>query len=187
MTEQHDIHPNATEADLEHSINDALELRDYATAFHLARPLADQGYDFAQNILGYMYATGEGVPQDTAEAMRWYRKAADQGNDDADNNVGIMYRDGCDVRHDYAVAYWCFILSDQPVSAHVHTTVGDMYYSGRGLPRDGREAMRRFRKAADRRLRESVKWFRYYVANRTRFFRAAPRQWPGTWPIYAMK
>jgi TPR repeat protein len=27
-----------------------------------------------------MYANGEGVPQDYAEAVKWYRKAAEQGN-----------------------------------------------------------------------------------------------------------
>ena len=26
-----------------------------------------------------MYANGDGVPQDYAEAVKWYRKAADQG------------------------------------------------------------------------------------------------------------
>jgi TPR repeat protein len=33
----------------------------------------------AQNDLGFMYSTGEGVPQDDTEAGRWYRLAADQG------------------------------------------------------------------------------------------------------------
>ena len=27
-----------------------------------------------------MYAKGEGVPKDAAEAVKWYRKAADQGH-----------------------------------------------------------------------------------------------------------
>ena len=29
--------------------------------------------------LGVRYATGQGVPQDDAEAVRWYRLSADQG------------------------------------------------------------------------------------------------------------
>jgi hypothetical protein len=32
----------------------------------------------AQFDLGYMYDTGEGVPQDEVEAVRWYRLAAEQ-------------------------------------------------------------------------------------------------------------
>ena len=32
----------------------------------------------AYNNLGVLYATGQGVPQDDAEAVRWYRLAAEQ-------------------------------------------------------------------------------------------------------------
>ena len=30
--------------------------------------------------LGVMYANGEGVPEDDAQAVSWYRKAAQQGD-----------------------------------------------------------------------------------------------------------
>jgi len=40
------------------------------------RPLADQGNALAQLGLGGMYANGQGVPQDYAQAVIWYRKAA---------------------------------------------------------------------------------------------------------------
>jgi len=53
---------------------------DYATALRLWQPLAYQGDASAQSNLGLMYATGQGVPQDYAEAVRWYRRAADQGH-----------------------------------------------------------------------------------------------------------
>ena len=43
------------------------------------RQAADQGDADAQYNLGLMYANGEGVPEDDAEAVRWYRLAADQG------------------------------------------------------------------------------------------------------------
>ena len=38
-----------------------------------------------------MYATGRGVPEDDAEAVRWYRLAADQGDAGAQHNLGLMY------------------------------------------------------------------------------------------------
>jgi TPR repeat protein len=41
-----------------------------------------------------MYAEGQGVPQDHAEAARWYRKAADQGNALAQFGLGLMYDQG---------------------------------------------------------------------------------------------
>ena len=40
---------------------------------------AELGDAGAQGSLGWMYATGEGVLQDDAEAVRWYRLAAEQG------------------------------------------------------------------------------------------------------------
>ena len=36
-------------------------------------------YLFAQAILGLMYDTGQGVPQDYAEAVKWYRLDAERG------------------------------------------------------------------------------------------------------------
>tara|TARA_B110000116_G_scaffold260112_1_gene262885 strand:+ start:972 stop:1109 length:138 start_codon:yes stop_codon:yes gene_type:complete len=40
--------------------------------------------------LGFRYATGRGVSQDDAEAVRWYRLAADQGDADAQFNFGFL-------------------------------------------------------------------------------------------------
>jgi hypothetical protein len=40
------------------------------------RTAAEQGKAAAQSNLGLMYAKGQGVPQDYAEAVRWFRKAA---------------------------------------------------------------------------------------------------------------
>jgi TPR repeat protein len=54
------------------------------------RKAADQGNARAQFNLGVLYANGQGVAQDYAEAARWYRKAADQGHADAQNNLGLL-------------------------------------------------------------------------------------------------
>ena len=62
---------------------------DYATAVRGFLVHAEQGDASAQNNLGLMYATGEGVLQDEAEAVRWYRLAAEQGQADAQNNLGL--------------------------------------------------------------------------------------------------
>jgi TPR repeat protein len=51
---------------------------DYATALREWRPLAEQGRAVAQHNLGFMYANGQGVPQDYAAAVKWWRKAAAQ-------------------------------------------------------------------------------------------------------------
>lgn len=57
----------------------AAQSGDYATALQELRPLAEQGYASAQTLVGLMYATGRGVPQDDKEAVKWYRLSADQG------------------------------------------------------------------------------------------------------------
>ena len=41
---------------------------------------AEQGNAGAQNNLGVMYALGQGVLKDEAEAVRWFRLSADQGH-----------------------------------------------------------------------------------------------------------
>ena len=55
---------------------------------------AEQGNADAQLILGYMYDTGRGIPQNDTEAVRWYRMAAEQGNATAQLKLGVMYFEG---------------------------------------------------------------------------------------------
>ena len=84
---------------------------DYATALRLMRPFADQGLAAAQNNLGLMYYSGQGVPQDYAEAMKWYRLAADQGNAPAQNDLGALFFMGQGVPQDFVLAHMWFDLS----------------------------------------------------------------------------
>ena len=63
------------------------------------RVRAEQGDAPAQFMLGRMYANGDGVPQDAAEAVRWYRLAAEQGLAEAQFNLGVMYANGQGVSH----------------------------------------------------------------------------------------
>jgi TPR repeat protein len=52
---------------------------DYATAYSLWLPLAEQGSPRAQLNIARLYERGEGVAQNKAAAAEWYRKAAAQG------------------------------------------------------------------------------------------------------------
>ena len=60
---------------------------DYATAFKLIKPLAEQGDAEAQNNLWTMYHNGEGVLQDNKKAHMWYNIARANGEKEhaADN------------------------------------------------------------------------------------------------------
>jgi len=44
----------------------------------------------AQFNLGYLYATGQGIPTDNTQAALWYRKAADQGHSGAKSNLSEL-------------------------------------------------------------------------------------------------
>ena len=54
-----------------------------------------------------MYANGQGVPEDDAEAVRWYRLGAEQGDAAAQSNLGVMYATGQGVPEDDAEAVRC--------------------------------------------------------------------------------
>ena len=61
-----------------------------------------------------MYANGQGVPQNYAEAVKWYRLAADQGNATAQFNLALMYANGQGVPQNYAEAVkWYRLAADQ--------------------------------------------------------------------------
>jgi TPR repeat protein len=49
---------------------------DYATAYRLMKPLAQEGIPEAQFYLGVMYGKGQGVPQDNVLAYMWFSLAA---------------------------------------------------------------------------------------------------------------
>jgi uncharacterized protein len=83
----------------------AFHNKDYATAFRLFSPLAEQGDARAQNTIGAMYLKGAGVVQDNREAVKWFSKAAEQGDVRGQHNLGIMYNKGLGVAQDYVQAH----------------------------------------------------------------------------------
>jgi len=84
---------------------------DYIEAVRLVRSIAEQGEAQAQIKLGWMYKTGQGVPQNNQEAVKWYRKAAGQGNAEAQAFLGAMYFKA--VPQDNVRAYMWFELAVQ--------------------------------------------------------------------------
>ena len=100
------------------------------------RRQAEQGNASAQSYLGFMYETGEGVPENDPEAVRWFRLAADQGDADAQSNLGVMYANGEGVLEDDPEAVkWLRLAADQGVVA-AQFNLGVMYANGGGLPED---------------------------------------------------
>ncbi len=58
----------------------------------ILREKSDQGDALAQLALGELYAKGQFLQHDHAEARRWLEKAADQGNADAQCYLGVLYQ-----------------------------------------------------------------------------------------------
>lgn len=68
-------------------------------------PLAERGNARAQTILGFMHATGQGVPQSYDAASYWYRLAAEQGDTTAQFLLGLAYDKGQGVPLNVVAAY----------------------------------------------------------------------------------
>ena len=70
---------------------DAYQNNSYQQAFAIFLPLAQAGNVDAQLSVGTMYDRGQGVEQDSQEALKWYQLAADQGDNIAKSLVKTMF------------------------------------------------------------------------------------------------
>lgn len=105
------------------------------------REKAEQGDPVSEFNLAVLYHTGQGVPQDDAQAALWLRRAADQGYADAELNLATLYHDGQGVPQDYKqAAKWCQRSAEQGnIKAQFY--LSDLYKKGEGVPQDENLAM----------------------------------------------
>ena len=109
---------------------------DFATALTEFKPLAEQGDTLAQFALGYMYAFGQGVPQDNKEAAKWYMLAAEQGNENAQYNLAMMYDNGEGVIEDDKEAVKWLRLAAEQGNAGAQNNLALMHATGQGVIQD---------------------------------------------------
>jgi TPR repeat protein len=119
------------------------------SAYKQIRLAAEQGDAGAQYILGVIYATGRGKPEDDREAVKWFRLAAEQGFAEAQYKLGFMYAQGRGVPADDREAAKWFRLAANQGHAGAQYNLGVAYATGRGVPADDREAAKWFRLAAN--------------------------------------
>jgi len=100
------------------------------------RARAEKGDAEGQFYLGNMYDSGDGVPQDDAEAVRLYRLAAEQGYTGAYEVLGRMYHGGRGVPQDYVEAVRLYRLAAEQGYAEAQFLLGAMYDRGDGVPED---------------------------------------------------
>ena len=110
---------------------------------------AEAGESGAQYNLGVMYANGEGVEQDDAEAVKWYRCAVEQGNTNAYASLGWMYDNGLGVVQDYTEAVKWYHRAAEQGHAVAQNNLGVMYANGEGVDQDDAEAAKWYRLAAE--------------------------------------
>tara|TARA_B100001013_G_C24576977_1_gene428991 strand:- start:53 stop:562 length:510 start_codon:yes stop_codon:yes gene_type:complete len=101
---------------------------------------AEAGDVEAQTSLGWMYAKGEGVAEDYAEAFKWFRKAADQGYAEAQYILGLNYYTGLGVPKDNVEAVKWFRKAAEQGHSNGQFDLGVMYYNGEGARKDIVEA-----------------------------------------------
>jgi hypothetical protein len=82
-----------------------------AGGFQGLRKLAEEGDAAAQFSVGAAYATGDGVPQDYAEAVRWFSLSAEQGHVVSQATLGAYYWAGRGVPQDQVKAYFWSVLA----------------------------------------------------------------------------
>ena len=109
---------------------------DHVAAYREWGPLAEAGNREAQYFLGHLYAEGEGVLPDQAEALHWFHAAAAQGDPYGQFALGFMYENGKGVAQDYSKAAHWYRMAAEQSNVIAQNNLGLMYENGRGVPRD---------------------------------------------------
>jgi TPR repeat protein len=114
----------------------AVERGDHEAAMRELRPLAEQGIASAQFKLGLLYANGQGVPKDDAQARQWYEKSATQGHAAAQANLGVILVYARGGPQDYKMAVYGVRLSANQGSDVAQRKLGLMCERGDGVQQD---------------------------------------------------
>ena len=109
---------------------------DFKAALAELKPLAEHGNAKAQNLLGVMYKSGEGVLESDRTATKWYTKSAEQGYSAAQYNLGAGYAFGDGVVQNERAAYKWVKLAAAQGYAEAHSLLGMMYMLGIGVSDD---------------------------------------------------
>jgi TPR repeat protein len=138
--------PNNVRAD---AGREAFERGDYATAYGIWKPLAEQGFAGAQHNIGVLYRYGLGVEKDFSLAVKWFGRAAAQGDADAELALGDLYAEYSTSKEDDAAAAKWYRAAAEHGLAEAERKLGMLYGEGRGVPQDQAEAAKWFARAAE--------------------------------------
>ena len=123
--------------------------RNYIQATKWFTLSAEKGYAIAQYYLGHMYYYGNGVPIDEREAMRWFFLSVDRECNEARVNLGDLYCKEKTFEY-YSKAYNLYHDAAMDGYAPAFYKLGLMNYEGKGRPPNYTEALKNFRKGAEK-------------------------------------
>ena len=113
------------------------------------KALAEKGDVRAQCNLGLMYVQGQGVEQDSKEAVYWYQKAADQGDAKSQFKLAEMYGQGPGVGRDVKEALKWLRKAAEQGHAEAQVVLGKEYFDGERVEQDFKQGFKWCRKAAE--------------------------------------
>lgn len=114
---------------------DAYDRGDYHVALREFKTLAEKNDARGQYALAIMYDLGNGVKQNSKEAVKYYQLAAVQGFADAQNNLGVMYDQADGVDTDYKEAMKWYLLAAERGNRDAPNNIGVLHMIGLGVPR----------------------------------------------------
>lgn len=120
----------------------------YKTAYEIAINNAKANDQYAQALLGLIYAGGFGVKQDIKEAANWFKRSADQGNKEAEFELGFLYLKGQGVEKNPAMAFELFQKSAAQGHIAAQFNAAIAYLNGVGTKQDIPKALQLLEKNA---------------------------------------
>jgi TPR repeat protein len=129
--------------------HEAFLKKDYAAAYGIWKPLADQGNANAQFNLAILYERGLGVRRDLEEAFTLCRLAAAQGLPQAEVELGRMYARGWGTAQRFGEALQWFEKAAEQGDPEGQRNMGWLYDQGYGVARDYTIAAKWYRLAVD--------------------------------------
>ena len=132
--------------------------QDYARAAEYYRRVVRDNPS-VQWRLGVMYDLGQGVPQNSGEALRLFRQAARNDDVNAQVSLGVMYANGSGVPADYVQSMRYYRRAAELGSGAGFLGVGLLYQHGLGVAASANEAAAWFLAAQalrDSRARDAV-------------------------------
>ena len=122
----------------------------YLTAFAEATRLASEaGEAKARALLGELYASGNGVPQDYKKAAEWYRLAAERGDAAGTFALALLHLAGRGGPRDLAAAAKYLEAATNLGHPDAAYDLALLYIDGQQFPQDFARAAELFRRAAD--------------------------------------